>query len=372
VIEALEHQPRVRISLEAALRDDQALSHAYLFHGPPGSGKRDAARAFAAALISADADDPEDTRRRVLSGVHPDITWVEPRGAHEILVDDVRTQIVRQVALRPFESRRRVFVIVDADRMNDESQNSLLKTLEEPAAYAHFVLVSSAPGRLLETIPSRCRPIRFGAIPPARVAEALEGEGVPADTALACARLAGGDTERARALAGPEAPLRREAETAARATLKEHDDADWVIASPWSALLLRAAERGAAAETEVKDQLAARLENEPKRGSSGLAREYETQARRARRREHTASLDLSLELIGAWFRDLIAVATGCEDQLLHADRLDVLRADSQGRDVARLIDAVALVDETRRRLERNVLEDLALEALFDRLRRLAG
>jgi DNA polymerase-3 subunit delta' len=372
VIEALEHQPRVRISLEAALRDDQALSHAYLFHGPTGSGKRDAARAFAAALISAGADDPEDTRRRVLSGVHPDITWVEPRGAHEILVDDVRTQIVRQVALRPFESRRRVFVIVDADRMNDESQNSLLKTLEEPSAYAHFVLVSSAPGRLLETIPSRCRPIRFGAIAPARVAETLEGEGVPADTALACARLSGGDIERARALAGPEAPLRREAETAARATLKEHDDADWVIASPWSALLVRAAERGAAAETAVKEQLAARLENEPKRGSSGLAREYETQARRARRREHTASLDLSLELIGAWFRDLIAVASGCEDQLLHADRLDILRADSQGRDVARLIDAVALVDETRRRLERNVLEDLTLEALFDRLRRLAG
>jgi DNA polymerase-3 subunit delta' len=122
VIEALADQPRVRISLEAALRDDQALSHAYLFHGPPGSGKRRAARAFAAALIAAGADDPEDTRRRVLSGVHPDITWVEPRGAHEILVDDVRTQIVRQVALRPFESRRRVFVIVDADRMNDESQ----------------------------------------------------------------------------------------------------------------------------------------------------------------------------------------------------------------------------------------------------------
>ena len=88
----------------------------------------------------------------------------------------------------------------------------------------------------------------------------------------------------------------------------------------------------------MKEELAARLENEPKRGSSGIAREYETQARRARRREHTASLDLSLELIGPWFRDLIAVATGCEDQVLNADRLDLLREDAQGRDVARLID----------------------------------
>ncbi|HZO58837.1 MAG TPA: hypothetical protein VFB51_04005 [Solirubrobacterales bacterium] len=372
MIETLEHQPRVRISLEAALQDDHALSHAYLFHGPAGSGKRQAARAFAAALISAGADDPDDASRRVMSGVHPDITWVEPRGAHEILVDDVRTQIVRQAALRPFESRRRVFVIVDADRMNDESQNSLLKTLEEPAPYAHFVLVSSAPGRLLETIPSRCRPIRFSAIPPARVAEMLAADGVEAGTALAAARLAGGDARRARALAGPEAELRTEAEAAARATLAGHEDAEWVIAEPWGPLLERAAERGAAAEAAVKEELARRLENEPKRGSAGFTRDYETQARRARRRAHTASLDLSLELIGAWFRDLIAVASGCEDQVLNADRLDVLRADAQGRDVAGLVDAVALVDETRRRLERNVLEDLALEALFDRLRRLAG
>ena len=111
----------------------------------------------------------------------------------------------------------------------------------------------------------------------------------------------------------------------------------------------------------MKEEAKGRLENEPKRGSSGLAREFETQARRARRRAHTASLELSLELVGAWFRDLIAVATGCEDQVLNADRLDLLRADAQGRDVARLIDSVALVDETRRRLERNVLEDLALE-----------
>ena len=372
MIEALEHQPRARISLEAALRDDHALSHAYLFHGPAGAGKREAARAFAAALISAGADDPEDSARRVMSGVHPDLTWVEPRGAHDILVDDVRTHIVRQAALRPFESRRRVFVIVDADRMNDESQNSLLKTLEEPASFAHYVLVSSAPGRLLETIPSRCRPIRFGAVPTAHIAELLQAEGVKADTALACARLAGGDAERARAFAGPEATLRREAEAAARATLREHEDAEWVIASPWAPLLARASERGAAAEAAVKEELAGRLENEPKRGSAGISREYETQARRARRREHTASLDLSLELIGTWFRDLIAVATGCEDQVLNADRLDALREDAQGRDVARLIDAVALCDETRRRLERNVLEDLALEALFDRLRRLAG
>ena len=231
MIEALEHQPRARIAVEAGLRDEASLSHAYLFHGPSGSGKRRAAQGFAAALLSAGSDDVADTERRVLSGVHPDLTWVEPRGAHDILVDDVRTRIVRQAALRPFESRRRVFVIVDADRMNDESQNSLLKTLEEPAAYAHFVLVSSAPGRLLPTIPSRCRPVRFGAVPPARIADELAAEGVDAATALAAARLSGGDGELARALAGPAAQQRAEAQAAARATLVEHEDAAWVLAA---------------------------------------------------------------------------------------------------------------------------------------------
>jgi DNA polymerase III subunit delta' len=369
---ATEHQPRARIALEAGLRDPAALSHAYLFHGPAGSGKGAAAREFAAALIARDADDPDDTRRRVLSGVHPDLAWVEPRGAHEILVDDVREQIVRQAALRPFEARVRVFVIVDADRMNDESQNALLKTLEEPGSFAHFILVSSAPGRLLETIPSRCRPIRFGAMPPAHVAEQLAAEGIPTETALACARLAGGDADRARRLAGESAAARADAEAAATAVLAEHDDARWVLAAPWVPLLERAAEQGARAELQVKQALEERLESEPKRGSGALTREYELQARRARRRAHTAALDESLELVGAWFRDLVAVGSGCEEQVLNADRLKALREQASGRDIGRLIDCIALCEETRRRLERNVLEDLALEALFDSLRRRAN
>src|SRR4051794_36268003 len=152
--DVLAQQPQARIALQAALRDDGALSHAYLLHGLPGTGKRAAARAFASALLSRGSVEPADAERRVLAGVHPDLAWVEPRGAHDILVDDVRTQVVRQAALRPFEAPLRVFVIADADRMNEESQNALLKTLEEPSDFAVYVLTSSAPGRLLDTIPS--------------------------------------------------------------------------------------------------------------------------------------------------------------------------------------------------------------------------
>jgi DNA polymerase-3 subunit delta' len=366
-----EHQQQARIALEAALSG--GLTHAYLFHGPPGTGKREAARAFAAALISEGDPDTVDAERRVLAGVHPDLSWVEPRGAHDVLVDDVRTQVVRQAALRPFESERRVFVIVEADRMNDEAQNALLKTLEEPPSFAHMVLVSSAPGRLLPTIVSRLQGVRFGPVPAARIAELLEGEGVDSRTALACGRLAGGNATRGRYLASETgAAQRAEAERAARATLERFEDSEWVIAEPWRPLLDRAAKAGAAAEAEVKRELDERLEAEPARGRQGFVREFELQARRARRRAHTASLDLGLELVSLWFRDLIAVASGRDAQVFNLDRGDELASDARGRDVGGLIDCLELCEDTRRRLERNVLEDLALEALFNRLRRAAG
>ena len=107
----------------------------------------------------------EDAERRVLSGVHPDLSWVEPRGAHDVLVDDVRTQVVRQAALRPFEAQRRVFVIVEADRMNDEAQNALAEDARGAGVVRALRLVSSAPGRLLPTIVSRlpAGPLRPGA-----------------------------------------------------------------------------------------------------------------------------------------------------------------------------------------------------------------
>jgi DNA polymerase-3 subunit delta' len=367
-----EHQPQARLALETALSSDEHLSHAYLFHGPAGTGKRTAARAFAAALISRDSGDPADAERRVASGVHPDLTWVERRGAHEILVDDIRRGVVREVALRPFEANRRVFVIADAERMNEESQNALLKTLEEPSPFAHLVLVSSAPGRLLPTITSRCRSIRFGPVPPEHIVELLREDGLEERVAIACARLAGGDIVKARRLAGEGAEERAEAEVAARFVLRRDDEGGDPAAQPWRPLLERAEVAAANAEAQVKEELERRLEHEPRKGRQGLVREFERQARRARRHAHTASLDRGLELMTLWFRDLVAVASGGEGDALNADRLEQLHADAAGREAARFIDWIELCEDTRRRLERNVLEDLALQALFSRLRRAAA
>ena len=150
------------------------------------------------------------------------------------------------------------------------------------------------------------------------------------------------------------------------------DDAAWTLEAPWLPLLDRAAKAGSSAERQVMKELERDLEDQPRKGRQGFAKEQELQARRARRRAHTASLDQSLDLVALWFRDLAAVAAGAAPQAFNTDRLTELEQDAAGREVGRFVRCLELVEEARLRLERNVLEDLALESLFNRLRRVVA
>ena len=152
MLPATERHPHARAVLNGALPPDGRPSHAYLFHGPGGSGKATVARAFAVALLSDGAADPDSVRARVEHGVHPDLTWVTPSGAAVMLVSDIDEPVVAAATRTPFEARRRVFVIERAETMNDQAANRMLKTLEEPAAFAHIVLLSDRPGEILPTI----------------------------------------------------------------------------------------------------------------------------------------------------------------------------------------------------------------------------
>ena len=358
--EATEHQAHARVALRAALAGEP--SHAYLFRGPRGSGKRAAARAFAAQVLAAASDDPEDARRRALldPSPHPDLVWLAPTGAQH-MVEEVRERVIRAAAYRPFEGGKRVFVVEAAEAMRDESQNALLKTLEEPPPFVHLILLSSDGEGLLETVASRCQTIEFAPLPAEVLERKLIREG-PSDEVAAAARLAAGDLERARLLLNESGrELRADVERCLAAALEGA-----CAPAPWKGLLDRAKAAGDEAEATAREA----LEEEAKAGVKRSAKDIGDMAKRAGRRRRTEILALAYELCAAWLRDLAAVAGGAEEVVFNRDRLDVLRSQAAGLDPAVPRRGTALVQETRRGLELNVSEELALEALFFRLERL--
>ena len=123
------------------------------------------------------------------------------------MVEEVREQVIRASAYRPYEGGKRVFVIEAAEAMRDESQNAMLKTLEEPPEFVHLILLTAEPAALLETIASRCQPVDFAPLPPEAVEAALREDtagACDADEIAAAARLSAGDVELARACCSSE------------------------------------------------------------------------------------------------------------------------------------------------------------------------
>jgi DNA polymerase-3 subunit delta' len=357
----LGHQPRVQLALSAALA--AGPSHAYLFRGPRGAGKRAAARAFAAEILAGAADDADDARRRALldPSPHPDLVWLAPKGAQH-MVEEVRERVIRAAAYRPYEGGKRVFVVEAAEAMRDESQNALLKTLEEPPGFVHLILLTSEPAALLETIASRCQPVDFAPLPVEAVEAALQGEvpsGGGADEVAAAAHLSAGDVELARLLLSePGRKLRAEAEGLAAAAL---DDGE--AASSWQAMLKSAEQAGEEAESATREA----LEEEKEAGVKRSARDISDAAKRAARRRRTDLLDLGLRLAATWFRDLTATASGAADVVYNRDRLAQLQFQASDLDLNSARRAAELVEDTRRRLDLNVSEELALEALSFKL-----
>jgi DNA polymerase-3 subunit delta' len=363
VLVELERHPHARAVLAPALESPGRPSHAYLFHGPGGAGKRRAARALAAELLAEGEPDPEGARARVMTGAHPDLTWVVPSGAHEILVSDIDGPVISAASKTPFESSRRVFVIERADELGDEAANRMLKTLEEPASFVHLILLTDRPGEILPTIRSRCQTVRFEPPGEEAAAAALQELGVSPGTALACVRLGLQDAEHARELAGAQGQaLRAAAERYARCAIA----GEMSGARPWTELLAAVRARGDAAETELEALKDAELELTARKEQKRVKTEWDERIRRSRRRVQTGALDLALQVVSLWFADLAFLAYGAEDLVRNRDRRTELDADA-GIQPVRLRRAVELVEDTRERFLLNVSEDLACEALAYRL-----
>jgi len=187
--ERLPEQEEAKRLLRAALAERPA--HAYLLHGPPGVGKRAAALAFAAELLGDAA--------RVERRTHPDLYVLEPLG-DQIRIDEIR-ELRRDLHMRPFEASRRVYLILGAHLLRDDSANALLKSLEEPPSYGVFVLVSDHADGMLPTILSRVQLVPFRRFSTAELTEATGN--------ATAARAAMGNLVRAEQLAGDEATAER-------------------------------------------------------------------------------------------------------------------------------------------------------------------
>jgi DNA polymerase-3 subunit delta' len=319
------------------------------------------ARAFAAALLAEEAQERSAVAERIERGAHPDLSWVTPSGASEMLVGDIEEAVVSAATRTPFESARRVFVIEDAQTMNDQAANRMLKTLEEPPSFVHVLLLTDRREDVLPTIASRCQHVRFDPLPASLIAECLESS--DPQRAQACARLALGDASQAARLAGEEGEvLRAKAEKFIRCAL-----AGATSERPWLGLLDVAKAGGVRAGAQVQERMARELELLPSRERKRVEREGLDARRRGERRARMRTLDLALRLAELWLRDLLCVCEGAPDLIHAVDRRPELESDAQDRECGAVCRAIGLVSDTRLGLPLNVSEELALEALAYRL-----
>ena len=182
--------------------DRNTLPQSLIFAGPSGVGKHKAAVALAQLVncqsrVDGDACGTCPSCSRIARRVHPDILFIDPEESGSIKIDQVR-EAISASGYRPFEGRRRVIIIDQAEAMVANGQDALLKTLEEPPAASVFILVTSLPDLLLPTVRSRCQRLRFGRLAPGDVAAVLkERHGFSDAEAHAAASLSDGSIGRA-------------------------------------------------------------------------------------------------------------------------------------------------------------------------------
>lgn len=328
-------------AVSALRRAAAAPVHAYLFVGPPGSTKAQAAKAFAAALLTGSDDATSRDARLALAGEHPDVREVERVGA-AILMPQAR-EIVRQAALAPIEGRRKVLILHEFHLLSPEAAGVMLKTIEEPTASTHFVVLADFVPNDLVTIASRCVQIEFSPIPEAVLIERLVAEGVVADRAAVAAAAAGGNVDRARLLvADDEFVARRDAFAVVPAALNGTGSA---VVSTVTDLLSRIEAAAAPLTARHAREVEALDAREKQLGTRGSGRSViEARHKRELRRHRTDELRSGLAVIAGAYRDALVA-----DTAPHPDSV---------------VDAVHRIHQAIEALDNNPNETLLLQSLL--------
>lgn len=390
-------QARVEEQLAAAARDADALvtaqaagepapeaskmTHAWLFTGPPGSGRDTAARAFAAALQCVSPDRALggapgcgfcDGCHTALIGTHADVEVVRT-DLLSIGVKETR-ELVRRAQLSPAGRRWQVIVLEDADRLTEGAANVILKAVEEPAPRTVWLLCAPSLEDVLPTIRSRCRHLTLTTPSVRAVADLLiRRDGIEPETALAAARATQGHIDRARRLATDERARARRA-VVLKLPMRVGDVGGGLRAA--QELVDAAAEdaKQVAEEVDVKEteDLKAALGGgqggRMPRGTAGAMKELEDRQKRRRTRTQRDSLDLALTDLTGFYRDVLALQLRAAGELANEDVRDALETIARDTTPERTLRRIEAVLACREALDRNVAPLLAVEAMTMALR----
>ncbi|MFF5766593.1 DNA polymerase III subunit delta' [Streptomyces tanashiensis] len=390
-------QTKVEEQLAAAARDADALvtahaarepapeaskmTHAWLFTGPPGSGRATAARAFAAALQCVSPDralggSPGcgfcDGCHTTLVGTHADVEIVRT-DLLSIGVKETR-DLVRRAQLSPAGGRWQVIVLEDADRLTEGAGNVLLKAVEEPAPRTVWLLCAPSLEDVLPTIRSRCRHLTLRTPPVEAVADVLvRRDGIDPETAQAAARATQGHIDRARRLATDERARARRS-VVLKLPLRVDDVGGCLKAA--QELVDAAAEdaKQVAEEIDVKETeelkaaLGAAQGGRMPRGTAGAMKELEERQKRRRTRTQRDSLDLALTDLTGFYRDVLALQLRSRSALANTDVRDALERIARDTTPERTLRRIEAVLACREALDRNVAPLLAVEAMTMALR----
>jgi DNA polymerase-3 subunit delta' len=371
VWDSLVGQGKAVEALQAAA-SGHGMSHSFLFTGPPGSGRSNAAVAFAAALQC--AEDPPGcgtchSCHTVLAGSHADVSVIRTERL-SIGINEIR-DLVRRSALSPVGPRWQIVIVEDADRLTEGACNALLKAIEEPAVRTVWMLCAPTVEDVLPTIRSRCRLITLTTPTVAAVADFLRRtEGVDEALASYAARASQGHIGRARALVRDEDTRNRRREVVAIPAQLTSLGACMSRASTLNDVAKREAE---AITTELDARDKADLDaaygvvergRRPREYAPALRDLEKDQKTRAKRR-HLDVVDRGLMDLVSVYRDAIAVSAGAPGTLVNEEiRDDVELLARTGSPEAQLRRIAAIFEAREQMLEFNVQPALALESMM--------
>lgn len=363
VFDGVFGQPRVRSFLRSSVSSGR-VSHAYLFVGPAGSGKTQAAYALAQAIVCPQGGCGScDDCRRVERHNHPDVHYYAPEGAQGYVVSQIR-EIVADAALAPIRSRSKVYVLDRVDLLGIQPANAFLKTLEEPIPGVTFLLLARTREGVLPTIVSRCQVVPFRHIPSVEAAAILaQRTGVAPERARIAIEACDGSLSRALSFVknAERAEFRaRVLEILSRLALADERDV-----LDFAAELI---ERSKAPLDNVRTRQSAELEESADFLTSSALKQIELRHKRALAKATRDSLTTMTSIIRSWLRDVLMIVNGSSSLVVNTDALPALNDAAAHASVESVVFALREAYRTDEALRYNVSPETCIDALLFSIR----